>query len=128
MQIRDYTSEVREKRFNQVVSYSPYKANDDIYMRKVKQGNNEAFFYIIDPDIDYDKLDKELLKQNFTIDWPSVYNLIDSYDNLKKYMALIKVNGTVQNFVANGFSIDEIFHYYSDDKEKNNVKIKIKNR
>ena len=61
---RDYTSEVREKRFNQVVSYSPYKANDDIYMRKVKQGNNEAFFYIIDPDIDYDKLDKELLKQN----------------------------------------------------------------
>ena len=125
---RDYTSEVREKRFNQVVSYSPYKANDDIYMRKVKQGNNEAFFYIIDPDIDYDKLDKELLKQNFTIDWPSVYNLIDSYDNLKKYMALIKVNGTVQNFVANGFSIDEIFHYYSDDKEKNNVKIKIKNR
>jgi len=125
---RDYTSEIRGKIITQVVSYSPYKENDDIYMRKVKQDDTEAFFYIIDPNLNHDKLDREILKNNFTIDWPSIYSLIESYDNLEKYMVLTKVNGTVQNFASNGFSIDEMFHYYSDSNEKDKVKIKIKDR
>lgn len=125
---RDYTSTINGKEFNQVANYSPYKPKEDFYMRKVKKDNIEAFFYIIDPNLDHDKLDKELLKYDFTIDWPSVYNLINNYGDLKKYIVLTKVDGTVQDFVSNGFSIDEMYHYYSDNKEKDNVKIKIRDR
>lgn len=130
LKVRDYSKEVNGKIYTRVLNYSPDYENkkENFYMRNIKQGNEEAFFYIIDPKIDYDELDKKIINKDFSLDWVSIYNLLESYGDIEKYIVFRKENDHVEDLASFGFPLEEIYNYYRDDRAEENIKVRIKSR
>ncbi len=130
LKVRDYSKEINGKKYTRVINYSPDmdKKESNTFIRSIKQNNEEVFFFIEDPKIDYEELDKKIISKDFNLDWPSVYQLLENYGKIDKYIVYRKKNGKIEELASFGFPLEEVYNHYTSDREEDNVKIRIKRR
>lgn len=128
LKIRDFTKTVNGKKITEILNYSLEKREKNAYIRSFKEDNSEAFFYILNPQIEPSEFDEKVLDENFHINWSSIYNLLEKYGNLEHYLIYYKKDNNIVDLSSYGFPIEEVLKHYENSSEKEKTKVRIKNR